>query len=80
MGSGSGAGLSGVFTGGGSVFSGASPQAGAFPRSLILAGGGGGGGATRNPNSTNGGGGGSSSGANGTAITTITMVLGVVKD
>ena len=66
-GPGSGAGLSGVFTGGSSVFSGASPQAGAFPRSLILAGGGGGGGATRNPNSTNGGGGGGSSGASGTA-------------
>jgi hypothetical protein len=63
----SGGGLSGFFSGGTQVFSGASPQTGAQGRSLVVAGGGGGGGATRNPNSTNGGGGGGTSGNNGTA-------------
>ena len=66
-GPGSGGGLSGFFSGGTQVFSGATPQSGAQGRSLVVAGGGGGGGATRNPNSTNGGGGGGTSGNNGTS-------------
>jgi len=66
-GPGSGGGLSGMFTGGNSVFSGSEPQTGSFSRALIIAGGGGGGGANRNPGSTNGGGGGGTSGSNGTS-------------
>jgi hypothetical protein len=58
----SGGGISGIFSGTGQVYSGASPQPGAQGRALVLAGGGGGGGANRSANTTNGGGGGGTTG------------------
>jgi hypothetical protein len=62
-----GAGLSGLFSGTGAVFSGGVPQTGAQARALLIAGGGGGGGSSRAGTGNSGGPGGGATAADGSS-------------